>query len=316
MAQLCAVQIPEEHLVASRGRHGEQAQTVVNRHAGRVLVHRQSLRLTQWKRLECLVRTLDRHQRGTIQRIAFVLLAGDHGAVRGHGQMADAVHLLGQLFLADQRPVAAQQHQARLHGIEVHHLAAVGLGADTAVGDNQSFAVGHPQQLMRAEAMAGVLAGTHQAPLLDAVDADHATAGVAGVVLGGVEPVAIPVEHPMAIEMPVLGRFDDLQQAAVAAVDHVAFAAGAAADEHGQRQVWVGIGIVAALGHRGGERLAAVEVIADRIVPSFCIVAGGQQQWLLRLSGEGPATQGRGGEQCAAQAEERPAFHLSLRRGR
>src|SRR5690606_29756438 len=133
--------------------------------------------------------------------------------------------------------------------------------------DYQGFAIGHPQQLVRAEAMAGVFAGTHKAPLLDAVDADHTTAWIAGVVFRGVEPVATLVKYAVAKEMPILGRFDDLQQAAVAAVPP--------ADENGKRQVLVSISVVTALGHGRRECLAAIELLTDRIVLSIGVVAGG-----------------------------------------
>jgi hypothetical protein len=45
------------------------------------------------------------------------------------------------------------------------------------------------------------LAGVHQALAFEAVHAQHATAGVGGVVLGGVQPFAALVDHRMAVEV-------------------------------------------------------------------------------------------------------------------
>ena len=68
--------------------------------------------------------------------------------------------------------------------------------------------------------MGCVLADAHQLSALQ-VDTKHATAGVAGVVLGGVEPFAIAVEHAVAVEVPVGWRRQHLQQASVTRVDQV-----------------------------------------------------------------------------------------------
>lgn len=111
-------------------------------HAGGVLGHGLQLLLWHRKCPERLARALDRQQFGSFIGIAHELLAGDHRAIVRNGQVTHAVHLLGKGFLAQQGAVALHQDQARLHRVEVHFYPAFGLGADTAIGHHQGFAVG------------------------------------------------------------------------------------------------------------------------------------------------------------------------------
>src|SRR5690606_11318833 len=90
---------------------------------------------------------------------------------------------------------------------------------------------------MRADAVGRVFAVANQALLFKPVDAEHAAPGIASVVLGGVEPVATGMEHAVAVEMPIIRSCQNLQQTAVAGVDQVALAAGAAPDEHCPGQI-------------------------------------------------------------------------------
>ncbi|MOA44278.1 hypothetical protein D3C78_1665290 [compost metagenome] len=83
------------------------------------------------------------------------MLTGNNGAVAGDRQVAHAVHLLGQLLFTQQGAIALHQHQARLHGIEVHFYPALSFGANATVGHHQGFTVRHPRHLMRANAMGG-----------------------------------------------------------------------------------------------------------------------------------------------------------------
>ena len=223
--------------------------------------------------------------------------------------MTHAVHLLRQLFLADQRTVAAQQHQARLHCIEIHHLAAIGLGADTAIGDDQGFVVRHPQQLVRADTMGGVLAYAHQLAVFQAIDAKHATAGIGGVVFGGVEPLAVLVKHPVPIKVTLGRRGHDLQQATVTRVDQVALAARATADEHRQGQVRVRVDVMAAFGDRCGEHLAAIEAVADGVVLPVGAITRGEQHLLPAVTRQCPASDAAGGKHGTGQAKQGAAFH-------
>ncbi len=106
--------------------------------------HRLQLMLGHRKRHERLTRTLDRQQLRAFMGGAHELLTGDDGAVTGDAQVTYAVHLLGEGFLAQQSTVALHQHQARLHGVEVHVDAAFRFGTNPAVGHYQRLAVGHP----------------------------------------------------------------------------------------------------------------------------------------------------------------------------
>jgi hypothetical protein len=143
---------------------------------------------------------------------AHELLAGDDGAVAGNAQVAHAVHLLGQGFLAQQGAVALHQHQARLHGVEVHLDAAFGLGANPAVGHHQGFAVGHPRHLMRAEAMGGDLAGVHQPLAFEPVH--RARHGRDRWCRSRWRTASRRlVNHRVAVEVPVRLRCHGLQQA-------------------------------------------------------------------------------------------------------
>ncbi|MNE68539.1 hypothetical protein D3C80_1642090 [compost metagenome] len=112
--------------------------------AGGVVSHGLQLLFGHRERLERLPRPLDRQQLRRLVGSAHELLAGDDGAVAGDAQVAHAVHRLGEGFLAQQGAIALHQHQARLHGVEVHLDPAFGLGANAAVGDHQRFAIGHP----------------------------------------------------------------------------------------------------------------------------------------------------------------------------
>ncbi|MNH44763.1 hypothetical protein D3C81_1918590 [compost metagenome] len=49
--------------------------------------------------------------------------------------------------------------------------------------------------------MGGDFTAVDKLAILVAVAAEHATAGIAGVVLGGIEPLALAVEHAMAVEV-------------------------------------------------------------------------------------------------------------------
>ncbi|MNN69214.1 hypothetical protein D3C81_1849820 [compost metagenome] len=63
------------------------------------------------------------------------------------------------------------QHQARLHGVEVHLDPAFGLGTDTTIGHDQGLAIWQPCHFMRADAVGGDLAGMYQAFTFEAVHA-------------------------------------------------------------------------------------------------------------------------------------------------
>jgi hypothetical protein len=86
------------------------------------------------------------------------------------------------------------------------------------------------------------------------------------------------VHHRVAVEVPVRLRGDGLQQAPVAQVDQVAFGAGAAGDEQGDRQLGVVDDVVATLADLGAEHLGAVQAITDGVVLAVAIVARRQQQ--------------------------------------
>ncbi|MNJ65037.1 hypothetical protein D3C77_610290 [compost metagenome] len=96
------------------------------------------------KSLKRLPRPFDRQQLGSFFTRAHELLARDDGAVIGNRQVAHTVHLLRQHLFAQQCAVALHQHQAWLHGIQVHLYATFGLGTNAAIGDHQGFAVWHP----------------------------------------------------------------------------------------------------------------------------------------------------------------------------
>ena len=162
---------------------------------------------------------------------------------------------------------------------------------------------------MRADAVGGMLADALQAPFLDPVDAKHAAAGIGGVVFGAVEPVAAGMKHAMAVEMPVRGGGEHLQQGAVTAVEQVAFTAGPAPDEHHQRQVRMGVDVVATFLDWRGEHAAAIEAIANGIVATVRAVASGEEHRCVALARERPATDGACGEQGRAKAEQCAALH-------
>ncbi|MCY1306088.1 hypothetical protein D9M70_559230 [compost metagenome] len=169
---------------------------------------------------------------------------------------------------------------------------------------------------MRAEAVGRQLAAVFQALAVETVDAEHAAAGVGGVVLGGVQPLAIPVEHRVSVEVAVGLRGDGLQQAAVAQVDQVAFGAWPPRDVERQRLAGVLDDVMAALGDAGGEHLTAVQAIADRVVPAVAVVAGREQQRGCGAAAERPATEAERAEQRAAEGQHVAAQHLSHRRWR
>lgn len=241
--------------------------------------------------------------------IAHELLAGDDGAVATDRQVADAVHLLRQGFLGQQVAVAAHQHQAGLHGVEVHLDPAFRLGANAAVGHYQGLAVGHPGNLVRPEAVSRDLAAVLQSLAVETVDAEHAATGIGSVVLGGVEPFAALVEHAVAVEVAVFLRDQGLQQATVVQVDQVAFGAWPAGDEQRQRQARVLDDVMAALGHAGGELALAVQAVAHRVMLAIGVVARRQHQRLATLAAEAPAAEGQGAEQQAAQADHMTSQH-------
>ena len=207
--------------------------------------------------------------------VAHELLARDHRAVLGDGQVAHAVHLLAEGFLADQATVAVHQHQTGLHGVEVHLDPAFGLGADTAVGHHQGFAVRHPRHLMRTDTVGGQLAAMDQPLTFEAVHTEHATPRIGGVVLGRVQPFAALMDHGVTIEVAVRLRGDGLQQTAVTQVDQVAFGARTTGDEQGDRQFGVIDDVVATLADPGGKHLGAVQAIADCVVLAVRVIAGG-----------------------------------------
>lgn len=205
---------------------------------------------------------------------AHELLAADDGAVAGHGEVANAVLLIGQALMGEQLAVTLQQHQAGIHGVEVHCLATVGFGADTAVGDHQGFAVVLPEQLMWPHAMAAVLANTLQATLGETVAADHPATGLGGVILAAVQPLTRAMEHRMALEVSLGGAVQGLQQTAVARVDQVAGATGTATDEQRQGQVRMNGDVMTAFGNRRGELAAPVLAIANGVMATLAVVAG------------------------------------------
>ena len=275
--------------------------------------HRLQLFIRHRERHERLPRALDRQQLGTLLGRAHELLPGEDGAIAGDAHVPHAVHLLGQGFLADQAAVAAHQHQARLHGIEVHLYPAFGFGANATVGHDQRLAVGHPRDLMRADAVGGYLAAVHQPLTFELIHTQQAAARVGGVVLGGVQPVAALVDHRMAIEMAVGVRGDGLQQPAVAQVDQVALGAWATGDEQRNRQGRVVDDVMAALADLGGKYRLAVQAIADSVVLAVGIIARRQQQRaFVFVLEQRPATQGDSAEQHAAHRQSlSPEHHQS-----
>ncbi|MNT28586.1 hypothetical protein D3C72_1642820 [compost metagenome] len=106
--------------------------------------HGLQLLLGHRKGFESLARALDRQQLGGFVAGPHELLAGNDGAIGGNRQVAHAVHLLAQHLFAQQGAVALHQHQARLHGIEVHFYPALSFGANATVGHHQGFTVRHP----------------------------------------------------------------------------------------------------------------------------------------------------------------------------
>ena len=127
---------------------------------------------------------------------------------------------------------------------------------------------------MRAYAVAAVFSRAQQLLTLQAIGANHTTAWLGGVVLGGVQPLAALVEYRVAVEMTPGRRGQRLQQATVAGVDQVALGAGAATDEQGHGQAGVRHHVMAAFAHRSGEGAFTVEAIADRVVVAVAIVTG------------------------------------------
>lgn len=307
---LGTVQVPDEQAVGPWRGHRHQSQLAVHRHAGGVLGHGLQLALRHREGHERLPRTLDRQQFGGFFRAAHELLARQHGAVVGNRQVAHAVHLLAQGFLAQQGAVALHQHQAGLHRIQVHLHPALGFGADTAIGHHQGLAVRQPRHLVRADAVGRDFRMMGQAFAFEAVHTQHATARIGGVVLGGVQPFAALVDHRVAIEVPVRLRGQGLQQTPVAQVDQIALGAGAARHEQRDRPLGVVDDVVAAQADLGGEHLGAVQAIAHGIVLAVGIVTGRQQQWLLALAApQGPAAQGQGAEQHATEFEGLASQH-------
>ena len=106
---------------------------------------------------------------------------------------------------------------------------------------------------MRTDAVGGQFAVALQLAIVQAPDAQHAATGVAGVILGAVQPLTVLVEYRVAIEVAVGRCVQGLQQTAVAAVDQVALSAGATADKQRQRLLWMDADVVAAAGHLGAE---------------------------------------------------------------
>ncbi len=102
--------------------------------------------------------------------VAHELLTRNDGAIAGDAHVADAVHLLGKRFLAEQGTVTLHDDQAGLHGIEVHLYPAFRFSADATVGDYQRFPVRHPGDLMRTDAMRRDLGRVHQSLVDEAVD--------------------------------------------------------------------------------------------------------------------------------------------------
>ena len=212
--------------------------------------------------------------------IAHKLLAGDDGAVTGNAQVAHAVHLLAQGFLAEQGAITLHQHQAGFHRVEVH-LPAFGFGTNSAVGHHQCFTVRHPRHLMRADAVGGDFAAVNQTLALKAINPQQATARIGGVVFSGVQPLAIFMDHGVTIKMPVGQGGQGLQQLPVGQADQVAFGTGAPGHEQGDGQRRVVDDVMAALADPGAEHPGAIESIADGKVIAVCIVAGTQQQRAL-----------------------------------
>ncbi len=64
--------------------------------------------------------------------------------------------------------------------------------------------------------MGGMFVDPHELPAVQAVDAEYSAAWVGGVVLGGVEPFAVAMEHAVAVEMAILRRDQHLQELPVA----------------------------------------------------------------------------------------------------
>ena len=76
----------------------------------------------------------------------------------------------------------------------------------------------------------------YQPLALESVHPEQATAWVSGVVFGGVQVLAVLVNHRVAVEVPVRLRRHGLQQRTVAQVDQVAFGARTTGDEQRNRQ--------------------------------------------------------------------------------
>ncbi|MNM71175.1 hypothetical protein D3C81_828310 [compost metagenome] len=150
----------------------------------------------------------------------------------------------------------------------------------------------------------------NQALAIEAVHTEYATAGIGGVVLGGVQPFTALVDHRVTIEVPVRLRGDGLQQTTIAQVDQVTLGTGTPGDEQGKRLLGVVDDVVATLGHFGGEHLGAVQAIADGVVFAIAVVARRKQQGAAVFAAEqGPAAQGQGAEQDATEFESLASQH-------
>ncbi|MNY05572.1 hypothetical protein D3C86_1382970 [compost metagenome] len=131
---------------------------------------------------------------------------------------------------------------------------------------------------MRADAVGGNLAAVHQPLTFELVHAEQAATRIAGVVFGGVQPVAAVVNHRVTVEVPVRLRRHGLQQRAVTQVDQVALGAGAPGDKQRDRQRRVIDDVVAALADLGGKHPGAVQPISDGVMLAISIVPRRKQQ--------------------------------------
>ncbi|CRM83944.1 hypothetical protein [Pseudomonas sp. 22 E 5] len=161
--------------------------------------------------------------------------------------------------------------------------------------------------------MGGDFAAVHQPLALEFVHSEQATAGVGGVVLGGVQPVAALMDDCVAIEVAIgIGR-DGLQQRASTQVDQVTLGARATGDEQCNRQCRVVDDVVAALADLSGKHLRAVQAKTHGVVLAVRVIAGRQQQrCLLLLFEQRPATQRQCAEQHTANRQSlSPEHHQS-----
>ncbi|MCY1428940.1 hypothetical protein D9M71_448390 [compost metagenome] len=163
---------------------------------------------------------------------------------------------------------------------------------------------------MRADTVGGDFTAVLQAFAVEPIHTQHATTGLGGVVLGGVQPFTALVNHRVAVEMPVRLRSDGLQQATITQVDQVALGAGAAGDEQGNRLLGMVDDVVATQAHLGGEHLGTVQAVADGVVLAIAIVPRREQQRGAALvAKQGPAAEGEGTEHNATEFESLASQH-------